>query len=254
MTKSYGVIVIGAGHAGVEAAAAAARLGVRTALVTMDRADLGQLSCNPAVGGLGKGHIVRELDALGGVMPRLADVAGISFRLLNRRKGPAVRGPRAQVDRALYRQASSRWLGETSIDLLIGEVRDLRIHQNRVTGLCFADGTIVDAERVILATGTFLGATLHIGDDVRRGGRAGGQAATALATQLRGLGLATSRLKTGTPPRLDGRTIDWSALEMQAPDPEPSFFSALTQAPAAPQICCGISRGFSTLIALGAYR
>ncbi|MGB3722790.1 MAG: tRNA uridine-5-carboxymethylaminomethyl(34) synthesis enzyme MnmG [Pacificimonas sp.] len=242
MSDSFDVIVVGAGHAGVEAAAAASTVGARVALLTLDRDDLGKLSCNPAIGGLGKGHIVREIDALGGVMPRFADTASIGYRLLNRRKGPAVRGPRAQIDRRLYSAAVRKWLFTSNISLIADEATELFMSSGRVTGLGLASGDRLEARAVILSTGTFLGGVMHIGGTKTAGGRAEGRAATRMGKQLRDLGLPVRRLKTGTPPRLDGRSIDWTRVQWQRPDAEPSFFSALTTGVRAQQVSCGITR------------
>lgn len=241
--RSYDVAVIGAGHAGCEAAAAAARMGARVALVTLRSSDVGVMSCNPAIGGLGKGHLVCEIDALDGVMGRAADAAGIQFRLLNRRKGPAVRGPRAQADRALYRKAMLRLLRETPrLDILEGEVIDLAVCGDRVGGVVLADGRIVAAHAVILTSGTFLNGVIHVGDRSFSGGRMGASAVSRLSERVRGFGLSMGRLKTGTPPRLDGRTICWGGLEMQPGDEEPAFFSTLTTGLSARQMACGITR------------
>ncbi len=242
MTTSYDIIIVGAGHAGIEAAAAASHVGARVALLTLDRADIGKLSCNPAIGGLGKGHIVREIDALGGVMARFADAASIGYRLLNRRKGPAVRGPRAQIDRRLYRHVSNAWLRASAVDLIVGEATELVLDAAGIAALRLADGSELKCRAVVLATGTFLGGVMHIGAERTVGGRAMGRAATRLGQQLRDLGLPVRRLKTGTPPRLDGRTIDWSRVEWQRPDKHPEFFSALTKRVSAQQISCGITR------------
>lgn len=240
--KHFDVIVIGAGHAGIEAAAAAARLGSHTALVTMRREDLGTLSCNPAIGGLGKGHLVREVDALDGVMGVIADRAGIQFRLLNRRKGPAVQGPRAQMDRALYRAEMQAYLGGmASLDLVYGKVTALLHHGDAVTGIELEGGQVITAKAVVLTTGTFLNGVIHIGDVSRPAGRWGDQASTGLAASLRHLDLPLGRLKTGTPPRLDGRSIDWAKLEMQPGDEQPTLFSYLSKSPSAQQISCGIT-------------
>lgn len=240
--KHFDVVVVGGGHAGSEAAHAAARLGARTALVTMKRSGIGVMSCNPAIGGLGKGHLVREVDALDGIMGRAADVAGIQFRLLNRRKGPAVQGPRAQADRKLYRQAILAQIeAQPNITIIEGEVTDVEIAQGRVSSLVLADGSRISTRAVVLTTGTFLRGIIHIGDERRPGGRMGDQAASRLAARIEECGLPLGRLKTGTPPRLDGRSIDWSILEMQPGDDEPELFSFLSRSPAARQISCGIT-------------
>ncbi|TJZ92194.1 tRNA uridine-5-carboxymethylaminomethyl(34) synthesis enzyme MnmG [Paracoccus gahaiensis] len=240
--KHYDVAVIGGGHAGVEAAAAAARMGSSVILVTMRQSDIGALSCNPAIGGLGKGHLVREIDALDGVMSRLADRAGIQFRLLNRRKGPAVRGPRAQMDRRRYREASwDAMRTYRGVDIVFGTVTDLLQVNGRVQGIRLDEGQEINCAATILTTGTFLNATIHIGDVSRSAGRWGDGASTGLADALHRLSLPLGRLKTGTPPRLDGATIDWAALEMQPGDADPSLFSYLSTGPEMPQISCGIT-------------
>src|SRR6202166_3170523 len=223
--ESFDVIVIGGGHAGCEAASAAARTGARTALLTHQFATVGAMSCNPSIGGLGKGHLVREIDALDGLMARAADAGGIQFRVLNRRKGPAVRGPRAQADRKLYAAAMQRAIRETAnLSVIEAEVDDLVVEQ-RVTGVRLADGRSVAAGAVVLTTGTFLRGLIHIGERQIPAGRAGEAPAMGLSRTLENAGFTLGRLKTGTPPRLDGRTIDWSALEMQPGDDPPEAFS-----------------------------
>ena len=240
--KRPDVIIIGGGHAGAEAAHAAARMGVETLLVTLSRADLGVLSCNPAIGGLGKGHLVREIDALDGIMGRVADAAGIQFRLLNRRKGPAVQGPRAQADRSLYRQAmQSVTRAQKNLGILEAEVVDLIVNGGRVGGIILADGSEITAAAVVLTSGTFLGGVIHIGEETSPGGRMGDRPSLRLAQRLRGIGLPIGRLKTGTPPRIDGRTIAWHKLEMQPGDDVPTMFSFLSTTPEAGQVSCGIT-------------
>ena len=240
--KHYDVIVIGGGHAGAEAAAAAARMGVRAALVTLRIETLGAMSCNPAIGGLGKGHLVREIDALDGVMGRMADRAGIQFRLLNRRKGPAVQGPRAQIDRRLYREAMrAELLATPGLEVIEGEVAGLRLAGAAVTGVVLASGVELASGRVVLTAGTFLNGVIHIGDQRMSGGRMGDSPSKLLAAQLAELALPVGRLKTGTPPRLDGRTIDWARLETQPGDEDPVMFSFLSNKPDARQISCGIT-------------
>ncbi|MCE6961021.1 tRNA uridine-5-carboxymethylaminomethyl(34) synthesis enzyme MnmG [Cereibacter sphaeroides] len=240
--KHFDVIVIGGGHAGCEAAAAAARMGASTALVTLSLGGIGIMSCNPAIGGLGKGHLVREIDAMDGVMGRVADEAGIQFRLLNRKKGPAVQGPRAQADRKLYRQGMQAVLAaQPGLRIVEGEVVDLCVEGARVSGVVLAEGSVLSAHAVLLTSGTFLNGVIHIGDVRQRGGRIGDPASERLATRLADLDLARGRLKTGTPPRLDGRTIDWSGLEMQPGDDDPVLFSFLNTVPKARQIACGIT-------------
>ncbi|MDR0807963.1 MAG: tRNA uridine-5-carboxymethylaminomethyl(34) synthesis enzyme MnmG [Gemmobacter sp.] len=240
--KHFDVVVIGAGHAGCEAAAAAARVGVSVALITMKKADIGTMSCNPAIGGLGKGHLVREIDAMDGVMSRVADRAGIQFRLLNRRKGPAVQGPRVQADRALYRAAMQAVLSTwQNLSVVEGEVADLIIESGRVAGVCLSDGSEIRSEATILTSGTFLNGMIHIGDERRSAGRMGDRPSLALAGRLSSLGLPRGRLKTGTPPRLDGRSIDWDGLDRQDGDDDPVMLSFLNRKPVARQIACGIT-------------
>ncbi len=237
------IIVVGGGHAGCEAAAAAARLGARTLLITHQRATLGAMSCNPAIGGLGKGHLVREIDALDGLMGRAIDRAGIQYRLLNRRKGPAVRGPRAQADRKLYRQAMQSLLSEQeNLEIVEAEVADLRRDaEGRCNGVVTATGIEIAAAAVVLTTGTFLRGLIHRGRERRPAGRAGEAPAVALAETLERAGFALGRLKTGTPPRLDGRSIAWDRLELQPGDDPPQPFSTLTRAITVPQVPCHIT-------------
>lgn len=240
--RSFHVVVIGGGHAGAEAACAAARAGVRTALITQSLDRIGEMSCNPAIGGLGKGHMVREIDALDGVMGRVADRAGIQFRLLNRRKGPAVQGPRAQCDRALYRAAMGEEVRrQPNLHLVEAEVTDLVVEAGRITGVMLGD-TCISAEAVILTAGTFLRGTIHIGDLQIRGGRMGDPASDRLADRIRELDLPRGRLKTGTPPRIDGNTIDFSELDQQPGDEDPVFFSTMTERASARQVSCWITR------------
>ncbi len=237
------VVVIGGGHAGAEAAGAAARLGAATILLTHRAVSIGAMSCNPAIGGLGKGHLVREIDALDGYMGRVADLGGIQFRVLNRRKGPAVRGPRAQADRKLYAAAMQQAIAETSgLAVFEGEADDLEIRDGRVAGVRLSDGRTIACGAVVVTTGTFLRGLIHIGDQRTPAGRVGEAPALGLSITFERLGLRLGRLKTGTPPRLDGRTIDWAALQMQPGDDEPEPFSTLTDHLPNPQIECGITR------------
>lgn len=243
MTTAYDVVVIGGGHAGCEAAAAAARSGARTALLTLSVETIGVMSCNPAIGGLGKGQLVREIDALDGLMGRVADAAGIQFRVLNRRKGPAVQGPRTQADRKLYRQAMQHAiLSQTQLDVLTGEAVDISFGNGRVCGVALADGRVFSAGSVVLTTGTFLRGLIHIGERRIEAGRVNEKASTALSACIGRAGFRLGRLKTGTPPRLDGRTIDWAALDMQPADDDPVPFSLMTDRISVPQIECGVTR------------
>ncbi len=240
--KHFDVIVVGGGHAGCEAAHAAARMGVQTALITLKRSGIGVMSCNPAIGGLGKGHLVREIDALDGVMGQIADRAGIQFRLLNRRKGPAVQGPRAQADRNIYRQEMLRETHRcANLEIIEGEVTDLIQGGDRVCGVILGGDITLRADAVILTTGTFLRGVIHIGDQARPGGRMGDNPSIQLAERMDSFGLTMARLKTGTPPRLDSRSIDWLGLEMQPGDEDPVLFSFLSQAVQARQVSCGIT-------------
>jgi len=239
--EQFDVIVIGAGHAGCEAASAAARLGAETALVTINLDLIGQMSCNPAVGGIAKGHIVREIDALGGIMGRIIDRTGIQFRLLNRSRGPAVQSPRAQADRSLYRIEMRRVLESTpNLHLRQGVVVNLITKNNRVLGVEIQDSRRFGAQAVVVATGTFLNGTIHTGRRTFSAGRAGEPASIELAENLKLIGFPVGRLKTGTPPRIDGRTIDWDAFEPQPADENPVAFSFATEKIEQPQIQCFI--------------
>jgi tRNA uridine 5-carboxymethylaminomethyl modification enzyme len=243
MHQRFDVIVIGGGHAGCEAAAASARMGASTALITHRFSTIGAMSCNPAIGGLGKGHLVREIDALDGLMGRVADQGGIQFRVLNRRKGPAVRGPRAQADRKLYAAAMQQAIRETpNLTVIEAEVDDLLVQNNRISGVRLAASREIQAGAVVLTTGTFLRGLIHIGETKIPAGRVGEAPALGLSKALEAIGLQLGRLKTGTPPRLDGRTIDWASLEMQAGDEPPEPFSTLTARIENPQVKCGITR------------
>jgi tRNA uridine 5-carboxymethylaminomethyl modification enzyme len=241
--KHTDVIVVGGGHAGTEAAASAARIGARTVLVTQRPETIGAMSCNPAIGGVGKGHLVREIDALDGIMGRAADAAGIQFRLLNRRKGAAVRGPRAQADRKLYAQAVQAALhGTEGLTVRVGEVADLLVEGGGVRGVVLADGTELRAGAVVLTTGTFLRGLIHIGEQKVAAGRMGEAPSNGLSATFARAGLTLGRLKTGTPPRIAGGTIDWNRVEMQPGDDPPEFFSTLTEISSIPQVNCGITR------------
>ena len=243
MNIRFDVAVIGGGHAGCEAAAAAARMGAQTALITHRFATIGAMSCNPAIGGLGKGHLVREIDALDGLMGRVADLGGIQFRVLNRRKGPAVRGPRAQADRKLYAAAmQSAIRAIPNLDVIESEADDLMLENGRVCGVRLTDGRDISVGAVVLTTGTFLRGLIHIGEKQIPAGRVGEAPAVGLSRRLENMGFALGRLKTGTPPRLDGRTIDWPSLEMQPGDDPPEPFSSMTARIENAQIECGITR------------
>ncbi|ECI7719505.1 tRNA uridine-5-carboxymethylaminomethyl(34) synthesis enzyme MnmG, partial [Salmonella enterica subsp. enterica] len=236
-------VVVGGGHAGCEAASASARSGALTALITLYRDTIGVMSCNPAIGGLGKGHLVREIDAMDGIMGRAADAAAIQYRMLNRRKGPAVRGPRTQADRKLYRQAVQSILdAQSNLTIVEAEAWDIDIVDGRVNALVTKDGRRIACGAVVLTTGTFLRGLIHIGEKKIVAGRMNEQATNGLSDTLTNAGFRLGRLKTGTPPRLDGRTIDWASLEMQAADDDPTPFSLMTDSIKNPQIQCGITR------------
>ena len=243
MRTDFDILVVGGGHAGTEAAAAAARMGASVALITMDISKIGEMSCNPAIGGLGKGHLVREIDALDGLMAKAIDQAGIQFRMLNKSRGPAVHGPRAQADRALYRKAIQSLLAEyDNLQIIEAAVGAFHVKHGRLAGLIMEDGSCYHAGAVVLTTGTFLGGIIHLGAERTAAGRFGENPSNQLATALRSLDLPVGRLKTGTPARLDGRTIDWGGLQMQPADNPPIPFSTLTDRITVPQIECGITR------------
>ncbi|NSZ74932.1 tRNA uridine-5-carboxymethylaminomethyl(34) synthesis enzyme MnmG [Agrobacterium tumefaciens] len=243
MHQSFDVIVIGGGHAGSEAAAAAARHGAKTALVTHKRETIGVMSCNPAIGGLGKGHLVREIDALDGLMGRVADAAGIQFRMLNRKKGPAVRGPRTQADRRLYREAMQREINTIeNLTIIEGDAFDIEMADDKVSAVIMANGSRIPCGAVVLTSGTFLRGLIHIGSEKIPAGRVGEKPSVGLSETLARLGLAMGRLKTGTPARLDGRTIDWEGVDRQAADEDPVPFSFMTDRIVNPQIECGVTR------------
>src|SRR5499427_8916461 len=243
MNSQYDVVVVGGGHAGCEAAAASARMGAKTALVTHRFSTIGAMSCNPAIGGLGKGHLVREVDALDGLMGRVADAGGIQFRMLNRRKGPAVRGPRAQADRKLYAAAMRAAISETAnLSVIEGEADELIVRDGRVTGVRLGEGRALFAGAIVVTTGTFLRGLIHLGEKNWPAGRVGEAPAMGLSKSFERAGFVLGRLKTGTPPRLDGTTIDWASVEMQPGDDPPEPFSVMTERITTPQIQCGITR------------
>ncbi len=240
--KHFDVIIVGGGHAGAEAAAAAARMGASAALITLKSASIGVMSCNPAIGGLGKGHLVREIDAMDGIMARAADQAGIQFRLLNRRKGPAVQGPRTQADRKVYKASIQKMLADQqNLSVIEGEVIALSIEGDRIAGVQLADGTSLGAASVIITAGTFLNGLIHIGNDRKSGGRVGDLPSLKLAAQLGEICVGVGRLKTGTPPRLDGKTIQWDRVGRQPGDDVPALFSFMNKTPFLRQIDCGVT-------------
>lgn len=243
MSANFDIVVVGGGHAGVEAACVAARMGARTVLVTFDAAKVGAMSCNPAIGGLGKGHLVREVDAFDGVIGRAADAAAIHYRMLNRSKGSAVWGPRVQADRTLFRRAVQSIVAQQdNLTVIEGEVSALQLSRDAIEGVALSDGSTIGSRAVILCTGTFLGGKLYRGEEVLAGGRIGEASATLLAAQVRGFGLPMARLKTGTPPRLDGRTIDWASLPEQPSDGEAWTLSDLSGGRVNPEVFCAITR------------
>ena len=243
MKNDFDVIIVGGGHAGTEAAAAAARMGAQTALITMDAQKIGEMSCNPAIGGLGKGHLVREIDALDGIMAKAIDKAGIQFRMLNKSRGPAVHGPRAQADRALYRKAVQDLLGQQeNLTIIEGAVASFLIDKGIAQGLTTEDGRVLRSATIVLTTGTFLGGLIHIGTERTPAGRVGEAPSNELSNALHALKLPLGRLKTGTPARLDRRTIDWESLEKQPADNPPVPFSMMSDKITVPQIECAITR------------
>jgi len=243
MKRWFDVVIIGGGHAGTEAAAAAARMGCDVALVTMKQTTIGEMSCNPAIGGLGKGQLVREIDALDGIMGKAIDLSGIQFRMLNRSRGPAVHGPRSQADRQIYRQAVQSLLAEyDNLSIIEAAIGDILIENAQIVGVVTEQGEEIRCQSVVLTTGTFLGGLIHLGGERIPAGRIGENPSNQLAKRLRWLALPVGRLKTGTPARLDGRTINWASLEMQKADAEPIPFSYMTDKITIPQIECGITR------------
>ena len=228
--KNFDVIVVGGGHAGVEAASSSSRIGAKTALITMKIETIGEMSCNPAIGGLGKGHLVREIDALDGLMAKAIDLSGIQFRMLNRSRGPAVHGPRSQADRVLYKNAIKKLLKlESNLTIIEGTIKDIKIIKGQVKGVILDDDSIYKCKSLVLTTGTFLGGIIHIGDQRMSAGRIGDKSSEVLSRRIRQLDLPIGRLKTGTPPRLEKNSIDWGKIEMQCADPKPIPFSYMNK-------------------------